>query len=1001
MKKSIKLTLVAAAIAAMPLTSQAAGMGRLTVLSALGQPLRAEIAVNAAPDELQTLVAKVPDASEFKQAGVPMAPVLSDIRVAIERRGAGAVVRISSDRPLNEPFVDMMVELAWANGRLIREYTFLLDPAQGAPGKPVSAVAQPAVRQAPPPAPAGQLAPGRAAVAPPQSYRVKRGDTLNRIAQQTRAEGVSLDQMLVALFRANPTAFDGNMNRLRAGKILSVPSTEAAQAIGPAEARRQVVAQSADFADYRRRLAQAAVAQEPAPAPVDQQSSGRIAPKVSEAPSAVSEAKDQVRVSKTDTGPATEAGSASTANSARLQALEEDLLARDKALKEANERLAELEKNIVQLQQLIELKSKGMAELQAAAGASGGATTPPTPAEPAPPTPPEAPVASAAATASAEPQAQPVEPSPAEPAAAAEAAAPAKPDVPVPSPAPAPASGFLDEILSNPLNLAAGGGLLALLLGWGLYRKRKSAEPSGHSQGGVATELSLGGASVFGASGGQSVDTGSSIIQTDFSQSGMTSIDADEGVDPVAEADVYMAYGRDAQAEEILLDAIKADPGRTAVHLKLLEVYAQRKSIKQFDHTATELYSQTQGQGADWQKAASMGRKLDPDNPLYRENPEDTAAKGGPAASALAQAGVAAAAGVAGAAMAQGDDESMSSELPGEGSVSMDFVKSDGPLDGDTGAEMPTSHAELKDTWAMPGDISKFAEGEFTEPSDGASKQAPGEGLSPMEGSDIDFNLDLGDAPAAEVAEPEESMAEDETLGISSALEFDLDIAEDESAPGDEEVASAESQLAETLVDADPLAEMEAEEARLGDSAGLDFDLDVPEVESANEPAEDADLASTVSVSPVDALDNDDVAMVDLEKSSFDGTLLDFDFEPESSGAHLSPESTMLDLSSIDLDLEAPESNADAGGEAAESIDLPEIETPAVEPASEDEASDLDLRLDDADEVDDEGIATKLELARAYEEMGDKDGARELLDEVLKEGSEAHKGQARSILERL
>ena len=839
-----------------------------------------------------------------------MAPVLSDIRVAIERRGAGAVVRISSDRPLNEPFVDMMVELAWANGRLIREYTFLLDPAQGhRASRSVQWPSRRCARRRRRPPPASSPRPCRRGSATELSRQARRHAQSHRPADARRR--VSLDQMLVALFRANPTAFDGNMNRLRAGKILSVPSTEAAQAIGPAEARRQVVAQSADFADYRRRLAQAAVAQEPAPAPVDQQSSGRIAPKVSEAPSAVSEAKDQVRVSKTDTGPATEAGSASTANSARLQALEEDLLARDKALKEANERLAELEKNIVQLQQLIELKSKGMAELQAAAGASGGATTPPTPAEPAPPTPPEAPVASAAATASAEPQAQPVEPSPAEPAAAAEAAAPAKPDVPVPSPAPAPASGFLDEILSNPLNLAAGGGLLALLLGWGLYRKRKSAEPSGHSQGGVATELSLGGASVFGASGGQSVDTGSSIIQTDFSQSGMTSIDADEGVDPVAEADVTWPTGampRPKKFSSMRSRRIRAAPR----YLKLLEVYAQRKSIKQFDHTATELYSQTQGQGADWQKAASMGRKLDPDNPSTVRIRKTPLRRADRPLRRLRKP-----------VLRQRPALPVRQWLKAMTKACPRSCLARKCVDGFRQVGRPPRWRHRRRDADQPrrvegylGDARRHQQvhgGEFAEPSGGASKQAPGEGLSPMEGSDIDFNLDLGDAPAAEVAEPEESMAEDETLGISSALEFDLDIAEDESAPGDEEVASAESQLAETLVDADPLAEMEAEEARLGDSAGLDFDLDVPEVESANEPAEDADLASTVSVSPVDALDNDDVAMVDLEKSSFDGTLLDFDFEPESSGAQLSPESTMLDLSSIDLDLEAPESNADAG----------------------------------------------------------------------------------------
>ena len=156
-----------------------------------------------------------------------------------------------------------------------------------------------------------------------------------------------------------------------------------------------------------------------------------------------------------------------------------------------------------------------MAELQAAAGASSGATTPPTPAEPAPPTPPEAPVASAAATASAEPQAQPVEPSPAEAGGGTELRRPRSRMSPFLLPR-LPRHRFPRR---DPLRIRSiwRPERSARPASWlGLYRKRKSAEPSGHSQGGVATELSLGGASVFGASGGQSVDTGSSIIQTDF-----------------------------------------------------------------------------------------------------------------------------------------------------------------------------------------------------------------------------------------------------------------------------------------------------------------------------------------------------------------------------------------------------------------------------------------------------------------------------------------------------
>ena len=122
---------------------------------------------------------------------------------------------------------------------------------------------------------------------------------------------------------------------------------------------------------------------------------------------------------------------------------------------------------------------------------------------------------------------------------------------------------------------------------------------------------------MFRATGGQSVDTGNVPLQTgDFSQTGPGTIDTDE-VDPVAEADVYMAYGRDAQAEEILIEALHKDPQRTAIPAKLLEIYAGRKSVKQFDTLASELYAQTGGVGAEWEKVAAMGATLDPENPLY------------------------------------------------------------------------------------------------------------------------------------------------------------------------------------------------------------------------------------------------------------------------------------------------------------------------------------------------------------------------------------------------
>jgi pilus assembly protein FimV len=101
-------------------------------------------------------------------------------------------------------------------------------------------------------------------------------------------------------------------------------------------------------------------------------------------------------------------------------------------------------------------------------------------------------------------------------------------------------------------------------------------------------------------------------------------------VDPVAEADVYMAYGRDAQAEEILLEAKQKDPRRFAIHLKLLEIYLSRKDVKPFDVLATELFKGTGGFGPEWEKAVAMGLQLDPRNPLFASGQQTAPESRGP-----------------------------------------------------------------------------------------------------------------------------------------------------------------------------------------------------------------------------------------------------------------------------------------------------------------------------------------------------------------------------------
>ena len=201
-------------------------------------------------------------------------------------------------------------------------------------------------------------------------------------------------------------------------------------------------------------------------------------------------------------------------------------------------------------------------------------------------------------------------------------------------------SSLLDDLLENPVVPAAAGGLIALLLGVGFYRARQRKKTSQVDSSFLESRLQPD--SFFGASGGQRIDTnegsptGSSMVYSP------SQLDAAGDVDPVAEADVYLAYGRDLQAEEILKEAIRTSPQRVAIHSKLLEIYSKRRDAKAFELVATEAYSLTHGEGPEWEHICELGQELDAGNPLYRPGGQPTegsmAAAGGAAGLASAVA---------------------------------------------------------------------------------------------------------------------------------------------------------------------------------------------------------------------------------------------------------------------------------------------------------------------------------------------------------------------------
>lgn len=910
----------------------AAGLGQLTVLSALGQPLQAEIELTSvSKEEAGNVSVRLAPAAAFRQANIEFSPSLANLRFAVEQRGNRQVVRITSSQPMNEPFVDVLLEVSSNGTRLLREYVVLLDPVGSRRAQPAETAPAPA-QAATPAAPAARQQASRAAPAAAQSteaapsgdsYPVKRGDTLAAIAGQVKPEGVSLDQMLVALQRANPNAFAGNnINRLRTGQILSVPSAEAARSVSNGEARRIVVAQSADFNNYRTRLASQVAGSATGQGEGGQLASGKVTSRVEEQRNTAGESRDRLQVSRSGapvSGPDAE-----------------ERIAQEKALAEANSRVKELEKTVGDLQRLLEIRNRDLAarQNQAAAPAAGekaaaasdkpaaaavagaapaaaaSAVPPSTEAGPVPaasaPTPAPAPAPDNAGSAAAGPAAKP-------------APKPAIPATPLP-----PEPGMLEALAGNPAVLGGSALVLALLAALGITRSRKARQAQAIRGTSIMPTSTLKTNSLFGAAGGQSVDTSNSVFNSNFSPSA-SQLDTNE-VDPVAEADVYIAYGRDAQAEEILKEALRTQPDRAAVRGKLLEIYAARKDLRAFETTATELFSLTRGEGEEWAQAATLGLSLDPANPLYASarKPSD-APDAGPGLALAAGAGLAAA-----AATASADDDTHGSEIDFD--ALLNTTQQSHPDEPRTASENAGAGAP-----EAPG----LAQGSLADSETTVALADPD-----VESADV---TDPNPAPAASPAsQPEAAPAAPESA--SNLLDFDFDL----------------DSFGKTPLPTPPAAHADDEQ---GD-------------EQNDEPAEAAPADSRLMEFKLDGLDlpKPDAASTSgapsLDDDEFPPLELDVPAKPASTAAVHDESAPMdFDLSGISLDLDSH------GGTDAALQDVPTLGETSYSNTAE--------------------MATKLDLASAYQEIGDREGARELLEEVIKGGDSEQSEKAKVLLAKL
>lgn len=902
---SLRAWIFAGVLLCLSAASHAAGLGQLNVLSALGEPFRAEIDVIAKKSELGSLSVKMGTPAAFQNAGLSYTGDIAAMRVTLDRRDSGEpFVVITSTESLNEPFIDLLVELSWAAGRITRQFTALLDPPfvvaererqaaerarreaelRAAPTQPApqpeplpEAVAEAPVSE-PVPAPEppatdlisepetpetvaatpeasgpvetiGGTAPTLFSAEPSlpsaptaDSYGpVKRGDTLYKIARENKRAELTIEQMLVLLFRNNPEAFIGqNMNRMRTGKILRLPDESDFGAVSPADARREVRVQAADWNAYRDRLAAAAAQETPSAQPAEQVAKGQITPRVEDKAPDAQQPKEVVKLSK---GEPVSGGAPGTGETAGTRAMEEELVAREKALEDANTRIARLEKTIKDLQALVEVKSQGMADLQQQAGQPSAPAQPPQP-EPKPSAP--APTPEDKAPAPAAEQTPPARTESAPPAPARETApAPAAPAQqarprPAPPPPPAPPPSLLDRVLEQPLYLAglALGVLVVGLLALRVVKRRREAK--GEVAEEVAPAASAGGAAAFAPT------------ETDVGLSSERSRDIAEEVDPLEEAEIFLAYGRDAQAEELLKEALTVHPNRHEIHLKLLEIYAKRKDARAFEGAANQLEKATGGKGDLWDRVVALGYQVSPDNPRY----------------------------------AAGRTES--DEVPAETASEAERLDLDIGLGGDAESTTATDinlgdGGEFERTQIM----SVPPVEEDSEPAFERTTQSPA----------MDFEAEV---PAAE---PSESASDADESGAknANAIDFDFDVSK--------------------LSAGEPEAGTEPEQEAKSDN-GLDFDI---------------------------------------------GTL-SLDTGPGEEESQSTDTMPSIDLSNISLDMDS-------------------ATTSPTSPVGKDEKW--------------YEVQTKFDLAKAYQEMGDKDGAREILREVIAEGDAEQKAAAQEVLSSL
>ncbi|WP_137163293.1 FimV/HubP family polar landmark protein [Pseudomonas asiatica] len=901
-----KLVLAMAAASALSSgMANALGLGELTLKSAQNQPLDAEIELLDVRDLTAAEVApSLAPPEEFSKAGVALPTYLEDLTFTpVINPNGKSVLRVTSSQPLPEPVVKFLVQVMWPQGRLLRDYSVLLDQAKAQGDKPA----------------AGNVAP---AVTAAGSYTTQRRDTLWQIAARN-TQGGSIQQTMIAIQALNPDAFIGNnINQLKVGQVLRLPDQQQIQNIAQGEATAEVAEQYAAWREGRRL------------GPRARQLDATRRGAAEAAPARIAQG-DNLRL----VSPGNQAGAdQAKALNDKLAVAQESLDTSRRDNEELKSRMADLQSQLDKLQRLIELKNNQLARLEAQGAAA-----------------PAQPVAKPAPAA--------VDTAP-KPAPAAEAA-----------PAGQPGS-MVDEIMGNPLllGLIAGSAFLVLLLLLLLLARKRKAQQEAEKHLRMARALeeeqgagfdsdsaSFDGVEVSAPSVTLSpaVVAASAAAATAAEKTSTPAVEAqpEPQADPhaalLAEVEQCVAEGRLNRAADLLEPAVAAAPQRDDLRLKLMDVYARQGDQSAF---------------------VEQERKLPASEP-------NSAAVAGLKERYPAMLGLAAA-GLGAAALAAEMDEQYVQELlqdQPETPVVADVAPEEESAFEPEVAVEPEAVAQAEPEAVLQPEVDLDAELDAFD--EVPTLDAPG-----LDEQDLDsaFDLSLGDdLPEQDpLAAPllDESVAQQPVVDEPVLDEPMLETAQ----PEDEPFAVD----AELQADAD--AEFEAMLAQAEPQPAVDlsdFDLDVSEPVVPAAPA-------AVDEAPVDVAA--ELAAFDSEPA-FD-PLSEFDLPSD------------FDLSlSLEDDSPAAKSFASELNDVNAELDKlsQSLESPSLEPhfTSEDAAAQPELEpLDDLDfdffSGSDE-VATKLDLARAYIDMGDNQGARDILDEVVKDGDDSQRQEAEDMLSRL